>query len=267
MNAALRFIRNNRNQSFFCYLPVTIPHAAMHAPRELHDKHRKLYPEFDDVIGKYAGPQVQNPVAAFPAMIECLDDGVGELLDLLDELAIEERTLVIFTSDNGAHVEGGHRPQFWDSNGPLRGHKRALYEGGIRAPMLARWKGTVASGSTSAHISAFWDMLPTFCEIAGAQAPDGLDGISMVPELLGKRQEQHDFLFWEFQGRAWAVRKGDFKAVVPPRGKRTVELYDLSKDLSEEKDIAGAHPGLVEEMKAIAKAAHTDSEAFPFEFE
>jgi len=171
MKAALDFIRTNKEQPFFCYLPVTIPHAAMQAPKELHDKYRKLYPQFEDKVAEYGGATVQNPVAAFPAMVEHLDNGVGQVLALLKELGLEDDTVVLFTSDNGAHREGGHDPDFWNSNGPLRGLKRDLYEGGIRTPLLARWPGRIKAGTSSDHISAFWDMLPTFCESAGAAGP------------------------------------------------------------------------------------------------
>lgn len=155
LKAAKDFIRANRDSPFFCYMPVTIPHAAMHAPKNLHDKYRKRFPRFDERIDKYAGTDVQNPVAAFPAMVEHLDGGVGEILFLLKELGIDDNTLVMFTSDNGPHREGGHLPEFWDSNGPLKGIKRDLYEGGIRVPFLARWPGKIEAGQISGHLSAF----------------------------------------------------------------------------------------------------------------
>ena len=143
-------------------------------------------------------------------MMTQLDEHVGRILALLEELELDQKTLVMLTSDNGPHKEGGHRPEFFDSNGPLRGHKRDLYEGGIRAPLLARWVGKIASGARSDHISAHWDMLPTFCELAGIEVPEATDGISMVPTLLGQPEQQrpHDYLYWEFyeQGGKRAVR-------------------------------------------------------------
>lgn len=201
LQAAMDFIKANKEKPFFCYMPVTIPHAAMHAPKDLHDKYRKRFPQFENKVGKYAGTQVQNPVAAFPAMVEHLDNGVGEILALLKKLGLDDNTLVIFTSDNGPHREGGHDPGFWDSNGPLKGLKRDLYEGGIRVPFLARWPGKIKPGSASDHISAFWDMLPTFCEMAGIAAPKDTDGISILPALLDKKQKEHDYLYWEFTER------------------------------------------------------------------
>jgi arylsulfatase A-like enzyme len=268
MKAAMDFIRTHKDTPFFCYMPVTIPHASMHAPKALHDKYRRLFPQFDNVVGKYAGPNVQNPVAAFPAMVEHLDHGVGEVLDLLKELGIDNNTLVIFTSDNGPHSEGGHRPEFWNSNGPLRGQKRDLYEGGIRVPFLTRWPGRIKPHTTSDHISAFWDMLPTFCDMAGVNAPDSIDGISLLPTLLGKPQRPHDYLYWEFteRGGKQAIRMGDMKAVrnnVSANRDAEIELYDLAEDLGETTNIAAQHPDIVKQMKRLFTEARTESATFP----
>ena len=267
MNAAISYIRANKDRPLFCYIPVTIPHAAMHAPEELHSKYRKLYPQFEGKVGTYSGTEVQNPIAAFPAMVEHLDNGVGQILALLKELGVEDNTVVMFTSDNGAHREGGHDPDFWDSNGPLRGIKRDLYEGGIRVPFLARWPGKIKPGTTSDHISAFWDMLPTFCEIAGVDTPENVDGISMVPALLGGTQRKHDYLYWEFteRGGAQAIRKGNFKAVrrnVSANPDAKIELYDLASDLAEISDIAADQPDIVQEMKKLFSQARTESKTF-----
>lgn len=271
MNAAGDFIEANRDKPFFCFMPVTIPHAAMHAPKDLHDKYRKLFPQFENETGKYAGPEVQNPVAAFPAMVEHLDNGVGQILDLLEELGIDNNTLVIFTSDNGPHREGGHDPNFWNSNGPLKGIKRDLYEGGIRVPFLARWPGKIKPATTSDHISAFWDMFPTFCNIAGLEAPNDIDGISILPALQGKKQKEHDYLYWEFtswngRGGKQAIRKGNFKAVrlnVTGNPDAEIELYDLANDLSETNNIAARYPETVQEMKVLFGKARTESATFP----
>ena len=200
-DAALKFISDNKQGPFFAFLPVTIPHAAMHAPESYVAPFRKKFPQFEDKIGKYSGPPVKNPIAAFAGMMTLLDEQVGEILALLKQLGIEEDTLVMLTSDNGPHREGGHDPDFFDSNGPLKGYKRDLYEGGIRAPLLARWPGTIKPGSTSDHVSAHWDMLPTFCQLAGIDPPADVDGISMVAALKGEPQLQHDYLYWEFYER------------------------------------------------------------------
>jgi len=154
---------------------------------------------------------VRNPIAAFAAMMTLLDDDIGELLQLLKTLDIDDNTLVLLTTDNGPHLEGGHDPRFFDSNGPFKGFKRDLYEGGIRVPLLARWPGVIKAGSGSDLPSAHWDMLPTFCELAGVTPPGDIDGISIVPTLTGKgTQKRHDFLYWEFspRGGKQAVRRG-----------------------------------------------------------
>ncbi len=268
MDHALKFIRTNKDQPFFCYMPITIPHAAMQAPKHLRDKYRKMYPQFADKIGRYANKEVENPVAAFPAMMEHLDYGVGQVLDLLEELGIEGETLVFFTSDNGPHREGGHDPDFWNCNGPLRGIKRDLYEGGIRVPLLVSWPGKIEAGVMSDHISAFWDMLPTFCEVAGVTTPNGLDGISMMPGFLGQSQPQHDYLYWEFfrRGGSQAIRLGNFKGIrknVSKNPNAPLELYDLSVDLSESQDVAAEHPKVVQNMKKHLANAHVESAEFP----
>ena len=181
MDEALKFVKDNSENRFFLFLPITIPHAAMQAPEEDMAPWRKKFPQFEDTIGKYAGSETRNPIAAFAAMMTICDDGIGQLMTLLKDQNIDDNTIVLFSSDNGPHKEGGHNPEFFDSNGQLKGHKRDLYEGGIRAPLIARWPGRIKAGSTSHLISAHWDMLPTFCELAGAKTPAGIDGISMVP--------------------------------------------------------------------------------------
>ena len=270
MDAAKTFIRANKDKPFFCYLPVTIPHAAMQAPKDLHEKYRKQFPQFEGKVGKYAGASVQNPVAAFAAMVEHLDNGVGEIMQLLGELGIDENTVVVFTSDNGPHQEGGHDPVFFDSNGPLRGHKRDLYEGGIRAPMLVRWPGKIKPGSVTDHISAFWDVLPTCADIAGIEYPkESIDGISFLPTLQNQpdRQKEHPYLYWEFheQGGKQAVRMGQWKAVrlgVMKKSNPPIEVYDLSKDIGEETNVADQHPEMVEKMAGIMKDARIPSKEF-----
>ena len=271
MDEALQFVRDNQSGPFFAFLPLTIPHAAMHAPDEYTAPWRKKFPQFEDRIGKYKGPQVKNPIAAFAGMMTLMDDGVGQLMTLLQDLDIDDNTIVLFTSDNGPHKEGGHDPIFFDSNGPLKGHKRDLYDGGIRAPLIARWPGKIKAGTTSDMVSAHWDMLPTFCEIAGTDSPSGIDGISMVAELTGTgTQRQHEFLYWEFyeRGGKRAVRFGDWKAVQlnlkGPNQKEGVELYDLSKDIGEENDVAAAHGDKVERALEYFASAHTPSEFWKF---
>lgn len=269
MEKAMAFIDRNARAGtpFFCYIPTAVPHAAMHAPAELHEKWRKKFPEFDNRIGKYGAgdepcPDVINPIAGFAAMMENLDDQVGEILKQLEELGIDENTLVLFASDNGPHKEGGHDPKFWNSSGSLRGHKRDMHEGGIRTPMLARWPGTIAPGTTTAHLSGFQDILPTACELTGQPVPEQTDGISFLPTLKGnpEAQAKHDYLYFEF----WkgdktyfsrAVRAGDWKAY--QEGRKPLELYDLASDPYETKDLAASLPDEVAAMKRRMAEAHT----------
>lgn len=271
MQQSLAFIRENKDNPFFVFLPVTIPHAAMHATEEYAAPFREKFSQFEDKIGRYANTEVTNPVAAFAGMMTQLDDHVGQVMELLQELGLDDNTLVMLSSDNGPHQEGGHDPEFFNSNGPLKGHKRDLYEGGIRAPLLARWPAKVPAGTVSSHISAHWDMLPTFCELAGVVAPENIDGISMVNELTGNPEKQaaHDYLYWEFyeRGGRKAARFGDWKAVQLNLNKNPnapIELYNLSTDLGEEKNIAAKHPEIVKQAQLFFTKAHTPSEFWSF---
>ena len=275
--AALHFIESNKDKPFFLFYPTTIPHAELFAKEEYMKKFRgKFDPEksfkgVDDGPTFRLGPYGSQPEAhaAFAAMINELDDYVGELLTKISELGLEKNTIVIFTSDNGPHLEAGADPDFFNSNGDLRGYKRDMYEGGIRCPLIVRWPGKVKAGSTSDHLSAFWDILPTFAEITAAEKPEGIDGISFLPALLEKKQKQHDYLYWEFheQGGKIAVRMGNWKAVklnVDRNPSGDIELYDLSKDIGETNNIASSNPEILRKMEGIMKEAHTPSEVFPF---
>ncbi len=170
---------------------------------------------------------------------------------------------MIFTSDNGPHREGGNDPEFNDSNGPLRGIKRDLYEGGIRVPLIARWPGHVAPGTLSDHVGYFGDLLATAADLSGAQPPEGLDSVSFVPTLVGQddKQKQHEYLYWEFyeRGTKQAVRMGKWKAVRQPMLTGKTELYDLSVDIGEENNVADKHPDLVAKMEATMAEAHVPS--------
>lgn len=274
----LEFIEKHKDQPFFCYVASIIPHADLAAPEEYMEKFRGKFPQGKKYKGVDKGARLRQgpyqsqdePRVAFAAMITLLDDQVGEIVAKTEELGIADNTLIIFTSDNGAHQEGGADPDFFDSNGIFRGHKRDLYEGGIHVPMVAYWPGKIAAGSESKQISAFWDMVPTFTELAGVDAPDDIDGISITPSLLGNgEQSDHNYLYWEFHERGGriAVRKGKWKAVKYNHSKDSashVELYDLSKDRSETKDVSGEYPEIVQELVKYMKEAHTESEIFPF---
>lgn len=277
----LAFIEANQDRPFFCYVPHVIPHAELFAPEVYMERFRgKFLPE-KNYEGTDDGPNYRNggygsqpdSHAAFVAMVTMLDDHVGQILDKLEELGIDDDTIVLFTSDNGPHMEGGADPEYFNSNGPLRGHKRDLYEGGIRVPLLARWPGKIKAGSSTDHVSAFWDFLPTVCELAGVKTPRGLDGISYAPSLLqsGKQQE-HSFLYWAFHERGGrvAVRKGDWKLVkydVDKDPKAQWELYDLSKDIGETRDLASHYPEVVSELSGLAERAEVPSPIDKFRFQ
>ncbi|MDX1564222.1 MAG: arylsulfatase [Phycisphaeraceae bacterium] len=270
----LTFVRSNKDKPFFCYWPITVPHAAMHVPAKYHDPFRKKFPQFENKIGKYKGPKVRNPIAAFAGMMVKMDEGVGRLVALLKELNIDRNTLIVFTSDNGPHREGGHNPVFFDSNGPFRGFKRDLSEGGIRVPTIAWWPGRIQAGSVSDHPSAHWDFMPTACEVAGVKPPENIDGISYLPTLLGKDgdQKKHDYLYWEFHERGGkrAARWGSYKAIQLKMSKPKpgpIAVYDLSKDPQEKDNLADKRPELVEQARKIFAEAHTESEIWKFGFE
>lgn len=274
----LQFLEDNKDRPFFCFVPSIIPHAELAAPEPYMKRFRGAYPEPTPFEGVDDGPEYRlgpyesqaEPRTAFAAMVTLLDDQVGEIVAKLKALGIADRTLVIFTSDNGAHQEGGADPDFFDSNGPFRGHKRDLYEGGIRVPMIAYWPGTISAGSTSDHVSAFWDIVPTFAELAGLPAPPNSDGISMVPSLLGQGdQPTHPYLYWEFHERGGriAVRMGHWKGVrydVLKNPDRPMELYNLATDPGEQTDQAAAFPAVVKTIADIMEQARTRSDIFTF---
>ena len=196
----------------------------------------------------------------FAAMVTRMDADLGKLLELVKGTD----TLILFSSDNGPHREGGHDPNFFDSNGPLRGIKRDLYEGGIRVPLIAYWPGKIRPGVSDQPL-AFWDLLPTLAEIVGQPAPAGIDGHSMLPTLLGRgAQRQHEYFYWEFheRGFAQAIRMNQWKGV-RKTGQAKLELYDLSSDLGETRNVAEAHPAIAKKLLAYMGLAHTDSKEFP----
>jgi arylsulfatase A-like enzyme len=257
---ALAFLDGqNAGEPFFLYLAYTLPHANNERGRV---EGNGMEVPNDAPYSDESWPQPQKDHAA---MITRLDGDIGRILDKLRERGLEEDTLVVFTSDNGPHKEGGADPAFFDSNGPLRGIKRDLYEGGIRVPAIVRWPRHVPAGTTSEHVWAFWDVLPTLAELAGVEAPEGIDGLSMVAALLGRGEApSHDALYWEFHegGFKQAARMGDWKGVRLGLGK-PLELYDLSRDVGESKDVAADHPEVVERIEAYLGRARTESPHWP----
>jgi len=268
---ALKFIRNNKEKPFFMFYAAIQPHSDMIAPKKYMKKFRgKFDPEPAHKGGHYiAQPE---PRAAFAAMVSVLDDYVGEVVAELETLGIDDNTLIVFTSDNGPHIEGGHDPDYFNSYGKLRGYKRDLYEGGIRVPMIATWPAKIAPGSKSDHISAFWDFLPTVADMIGKPLDRETDGISMLPTLTGEGQQaEHKFLYWGFpmKGGRIAIRSGNWKAVrydVSKKNPRPIELYDLSKDISETNNVADQHPEIVSELDRLMKQSHVDAANPKFNF-
>lgn len=243
----LEFVRDNREHPFLLHVHWTIPHANNEGGRVLNDGMEV------PTYGIYATRDWPDVEKGQAAMITRMDGDVGRLLSLLRELKIEENTLVIFTSDNGPHSEGGHKHEYFDANGPLRGYKRDLYDGGIRAPTIARWPKKIVAGSVSDEPLAAYDWLPTACELAQFVAPAQIDGISYVPTLMGKEQVSHEYLFWSYENKK-AIRQGKWKAVVPGKD-QALELYDLESDIGETQDLADEHPQLVNEFRAIIERA------------
>ena len=264
---ALKFVRDHKDKPFFLYLPFTVPHLALQVPEDSLAEYRDKFPETP-----YTGKQYQHhatPRAAYAAMVTRMDRTVGRVMALLKELKLDENTLVIFSSDNGAiDALAGTDAKFFGAIGNLRGMKGSLYEGGIRVPLIARWPGHIKPGTRSDLPVAFWDMVPTLCEAAWIMVPKGLDGMSVLPTLTHRdEQERRKFLYWEFPsyGGQQAVRAGKWKTVRQAMGKgpSAVELYDLAADPFESKNVAADRPDVVKQLETIAKEQHTPSEVFP----
>jgi len=259
---ALKFIRTNKDNPFFLYVPFTIPHMALQVPEDSLAEYRDKWPDppYKGNKGYFAHP---DPRACYAAMVTRMDKDVGRIMSLLKDLALDDNTLVIFTSDNGPTFNGGSDSAFFESAKPLRGLKASVYEGGIRVPYIARWPGRIKAAGTSNHISAFWDFLPTCCELIGKDPPGDIDGISMLPTLLGRDQEQkkHEYMYWELRGQQ-AIRMGKWKALRLKPG-RKIELYDLDSDIAESKDLADEYPEVVAKMAEMFRTGRTESEVFP----
>jgi arylsulfatase A-like enzyme len=218
--------------------------------------------------GSY-GAQAE-PKAAYAAMVSRLDRDIQRVIDLLKQKRILNNTLIIFISDNGAHKEGGNDPDFFDSNGPYRGYKRDLYEGGIRTPFIAYWPSVIQPGSKSSLVSAFWDFLPTVCDLINVPVPKDIDGISFLPTLNGKGiQNKHESLYFEFheQGGKQAIIKDGWKLLhlnVNNPAKLQVELYHFSEDIAEQNNVAAKFPQKVEELTKLLKNQRTVSDLWNF---
>ena len=262
-DAAVNWIRANAKHPFFLYLAFTAPHAALQVPDEELAQYEGAWPEQPLNDGQYTPHP--KPRAARAGMISHMDSDINRILEVVAELGLDNNTVIMFSSDNGPGSEGGADLEFFDSTGGLRGQKRDLYEGGIRVPMIVRWPGVISPGQRTDHLSAFWDILPTFAELAGQPIPDDTDGISMLPLLLGQEQQAHESLYWEFHSGAkgiptstvssQAVRMGNWKAVrrrlTDYHPIESMELYDIVADRTETNDVAALHPEVVRQIAVI----------------
>ena len=271
----LEYIEANRDNPFFAYVPSPLPHAELKIP----DKYLKQFKGQYEPEKAYKGCDLgcegykqggygsqDTPHAAFAAMVYLLDLQVGEIVKKVKELGIERNTLIIFSSDNGPHLEGGADPDFFNGNGPFNGYKRDLYEGGIRVPMIAKWTGKITPGNITNHVSAFWDVYPTLAELVDGDTVISTDGISFLPTLLGGSQQTHDFLYWEFhanigQSKQAVLTDGRWKAIRKLNGGKfsPIEIYDLENDSGEKYDLASSRPEKVYKARAILNKEHIDS--------
>lgn len=268
---ALKFIELNHKKSFFLYLPFTLPHLSLQVPELSLNEYKG---KFEEQIyrGEKSYASTLYPRATYAAMITHLDKQVGLVRTHLKKLGLDDNTLILFTSDNGGTFDVGGAPtRFFESNGKLRGTKGEVFEGGIRVPMIAYWKGHIKAGSTTNTIATQYDIMATLSELTNTKVPKYTDGISFLPTLLGKPQKQHEFLYFEFpeSGAKIAVRIGDWKGVktnlkANPTAKW--QLYNLAQDLSETTDLANLHPELLEKMDAIVKENHVSSHIQEWEF-
>jgi len=268
----LRFIEDNKDQPFFMYYASPLPHLPLQVPQEYVDRYVKIFGEEEPYLGDKGYFPNRYPHAAYAGMITYLDDQVGEIVAKLKELGIYENTLIVFTSDNGPSYTGGVDADFFNSANPFPNNygrtKGFTYEGGIRVPMIASWPGKIKAGSTTDHISAFWDVLPTFGELVESDVPEDIDGISFLPTLFGEEQVQHEFLYWEFpsyQGQQ-AVRMGDWKGIRKDifKGNMKLELYNLKNDIAETTDVSDQYPDVVAQIEEIMKREHSPAEIEKF---
>lgn len=269
VDKGLDFIREHSDGPFFAYFAVTPPHADLDYPDISHyDGRFEEVPHVNRTKNGRGYKSQPKPRAAYASMVSEVDRNVGAVVSLLDSLGILENTIVIFSSDNGVHCVGGHDPDYFDSNGPFRGYKRDLYEGGVRTPFVVRWDACIEPGTETGHISAFWDFLPTVCDIVGADDPSGINGISYLPVLLGKgRQKEHDYIYYEFyeKGGKQSILKDGWKLVrlnMSTPDKIKEELYYLPDDISEQHDLSSEYPEKVAKLRALAETSRVESKIF-----
>jgi arylsulfatase A len=264
---AIGFIDDNADGPFFLYMAYAIPHVSIQATPETMAQFKNRYEEPTPFEGSGLYIPQPTPRAGYAAMITMLDDAVGRIVAKLEEEGLDDDTLIIFTSDNGPTFNGGSDSFFFNSAGPFSGLKGSVYEGGIRIPMIAQWPDHIEAGSVNHHVSAFWDVLPTVAEIIDVETPEGIDGVSMLPSLMGRNdeQEEHELLYWEL-GTQQAIRMGDWKAIRrinrDANEPGPTELYNLSADPGELHDLAGQHPDMVDQMNRLFSESRTESDVF-----
>lgn len=261
------FVNENKNQPFYMYWATPFPHAPIQAPQHWVDYYVKKFGDEEPYLGNKGYFPHRYPHAGYAAMISYLDEQVGKLVQQLKDLGIYENTLIVFTSDNGPTYNGGTDSPWFNSGGPFKSEmgwgKGFTHEGGCRVPMIASWPAKIKKGTESHLISAFWDVMPTLCDIAGIQTPDYADGISFLPELTGNDQKQHEYLYWEFPeyGGQQAVRLGKWKGIRKDirKGNMNIALYNLETDIQEQNDIAADHPEIVKQMEEIMIREHVEA--------
>jgi len=273
---ALDFVERHRDEPFFLYLAYTVPHPDLDVPEDSMAPYREAYGSeegYEDPYEPRLYRDQPEPRAAYAGMISRLDRDVGRLMARLSQLQLDERTVVFFSSDNGATRAGGVAPEFFASTAGLRGGKRDLFEGGIRAPLVVRWPGRISAGTENELLSGFWDVLPTCLELAGAEVPEDIDGLSISPTLIGDGEQlEHEFLYWELTdpefGGMQAARRGDWKIVRTRAHEKqpVMALFDLSKDPTESTDLSSEEPEIFQEMRGILRRGHTPSTAWPLLF-
>jgi len=275
-NEMIHFIEEGGEDPFFFYWASPIPHVALQAPQRWVDYYVEKFGDEEPYTGDKGYFPTRYPHATYAAMVSYLDERVGELVKTLKEQGMYENTLIIFSSDNGPTFNGGTDSPWFNSGGPFKSErgwgKAFLHEGGIRVPMIASWPGQIAPGSESGHISAFWDLLPTLCEVAGVEPPADVDGISYLPELLGEEEQgSHPYLYWEFpaSGGQQAVRMDKWKAIRKNilQGNLDIELYNLDQDIQELHNVAADHPDVIEQMELILENEHVPASLERFRME
>ncbi|MFO8000792.1 MAG: arylsulfatase [Marinilabilia sp.] len=269
------FIQDSDKEPFFLYWATPIPHVPIQAPQRWVDHYVDKFGDEEPYTGKDGYFPHRYPRAGYAAMISYLDERVGQLIQHLKDLGLYENTLIIFSSDNGPTFTGGADTQWFNSGRPFQSErgrgKGFLHEGGIRVPMIAAWPGEIEAGTVSDHVSVQYDVFPTLCEVAGVKIPENTDGISFLPELTGKNQPKHDFLYWEFPGYGGqlAVRFDDYKILAKDllnRDELNFEVYNLNQDPDEENNIADKHPELIQKAKKIIEKEHRRPENEKWQF-